>query len=94
MLSVEAISSAIREHDPLDPWLTESHNDEHYWDDEAAEIAKSLHPTMTAADVRVVLVDVLTRLLPRATVGDGIDEWRTARLDAIANAIWRSLNGP
>jgi hypothetical protein len=91
VVSSEAISAAIRDHDPLDPWLTESHYDERYWNGEAAEIAKALQPEMSAADVRLVVIDVLTRRLPSATAGGGVDEWRTARLNAIAGAIWHSL---
>jgi hypothetical protein len=39
---VRALSAALREHDPLEPWLTESHFDDHYWDDIASAVAKAV----------------------------------------------------
>ncbi len=35
-------SAAIREHDPLEPWLTESAQDENYWDDVAEVVVARL----------------------------------------------------
>jgi hypothetical protein len=35
-------SAAIREYDPLEPWLTESAQDENYWDDVAELVVARL----------------------------------------------------
>lgn len=35
-------SAAIREYDPLEPWLTESAQDENYWDDVAELVVTRL----------------------------------------------------
>lgn len=35
-------SAAIREYDPLEPWLTESAQDENYWDDVAELVVACL----------------------------------------------------
>ncbi|MEY2423108.1 MAG: hypothetical protein QOI95_3175 [Acidimicrobiaceae bacterium] len=69
------VSAAVREHDPLDPWLTESGRDEHYWDREAELIARRLTPSMDSVAVRAVVSDVLGGLLGTSADGDaGVQE--------------------
>jgi hypothetical protein len=77
------VSSTLRRNDPLDPWLTESHWDDGYWNDEAERIAERLAPGMAAAAVRQVVVEVLGGLL--ASSSDPIDQ--SHRLDLIAREI-------
>jgi hypothetical protein len=86
-----ACSHALREHDPLDPWLTESHWDDRYWDFEAEQIATRLDPAMSIAEVRATIVSTLGDSIAPAVDGDGRDQRRTARLDAVAAAVHRSL---
>lgn len=40
-------SAAIREYDPLEPWLTESAQDQNYWDDVAELVVARLGPGRT-----------------------------------------------
>jgi hypothetical protein len=75
--------SSLRTSDPLDPWLTESHSDDAYWNDEAERIAARLAPGMAAAAVRPVVVEVLGDLL--ASSSDPIAQ--SQRLDLIARHI-------
>lgn len=77
------VSSALRRNDPLDPWLTDSHWDDGYWNDEAERIVERLAPGMDAAAVRQVVVEVLGDLL--ASSSDATDQSR--RLDLIARDI-------
>ena len=80
---VVTVSTALRRNDPLDPWLTESHWDGGYWNNEAERIAARLSPGMTAPAVREILVDVLGDLLTSSA--DPIDQSR--RLDLAAQHI-------
>jgi hypothetical protein len=82
-----AVAAALRDHDPLDPWLSESHWDENYWDHEAERIAERLTPGMDAVAIRAVLVDVLGRLL--ASPADRDDQ--SQRLDRASQAIAAAL---
>jgi hypothetical protein len=79
-----AISASLRLHDPLDPWLTESGWDEHYWDGEAEEIARRLSPEMSKADVRRVVVAVLGSLLGTSADGEAGLREQSRRLDLVA----------
>jgi hypothetical protein len=49
--AVRRWSAAIREVEILEPWLTESHWDEHYWDDVALLVVEraGVHPDRGAA---------------------------------------------
>ena len=83
----QRICEALRDHDPLDPWLTESAWDEDYWDGEAAQIAGRLRSGMSAREVRAIVVDVLGELLGHSADGQsGLDE-QARRLDRIATTI-------
>jgi hypothetical protein len=77
------VSSVLRRNDPLDRWLTESHWDDGYWNDEAERIAARLSPGMSVIAVRQVVVEVLGDLLDASA--DPTDQSR--RLDFIAQAI-------
>ena len=91
MTSVAAISVALRAHDPLDPWLTESNWDDSYWDAEAEQIASRLTSEMSTTQVRAVVTDVLRSSLSVDLVTETNDAWRAERLDAVAAEIWQSL---
>jgi hypothetical protein len=86
-----AVSSALREHDPLDPWLTETHWDEHYWDQEAQAIADRLTADMDPAAVRAIVMDVLGELLGTSADGKAGFQEQSRRLDCIAVAISAAL---
>jgi hypothetical protein len=81
------VSLALREHDPLDPWLTESHWDDAYWSGEASAIAARLAPGMDADSVRAIVVEALGDLL-----GGSADPAEQSRqLDVIAQSIAAKL---
>jgi hypothetical protein len=77
------VASALRKHDPLDPWLTESHWDDAYWNREGERIAMRVTPEMGTAEIRAVVVDVLGDLLSGAS--DPNDQSR--RLDRVVEEI-------
>jgi hypothetical protein len=52
---VRKLSEALREHDVLEPWLTESHWDERYWDDIAGAVADNVGPRPGHAEVVAAL---------------------------------------
>jgi hypothetical protein len=81
------VSSTLRRNDPLDPWLTESHWDDGYWNGEAERIAARLAPGMAATVVRRIVVDELGDLL--ASSADPTDQSR--RLDVIARDIAEAI---
>lgn len=85
------ISAALRKHDPLDPWLTESGWDESYWDREASLIADQVEPGMSAAEIRQVVVEVLGDLLGQSADGDEGLRYQGRRLDAIAEIVVGAL---
>lgn len=81
------IPSALRDNDPLDPWLTHSNWDENYWDRDAQAIALRVNARMDLAQVRAVIVDVLGSLLGCSADGDtGLQEQAT-RIDRVAETI-------
>ena len=86
-----AVSSALREHDPLDPWLTESHWDESYWNAEAQQIADRLAPNMDLASVREIVIEVLGGLLGQSADGDAGLREQSRRVDLVAEAIVAAL---
>lgn len=83
----KSISAALRQHDPLDPWLTESSWDENYWDREAELIAAQVAPAMSAAKIRQVVVEVLNDLLGWSADGQAGLDYQSRQLDAIAEII-------
>lgn len=52
---VAKLSAALREHDVLEQWLTESHWDEHYWDDVATFATDAVGDNPTPATLVVAL---------------------------------------
>jgi hypothetical protein len=88
---VATIVGALRDHDPLDPWLTESAWDENYWRGEAEKIGSRVRPGMTQAEVRSVVVDVLGRLVGSSADGEAGLREQSRRLDAVAKAVVGAL---
>ena len=88
---VIAVSSALREHDPLDPWLTESSWDEGYWHAEAQQIADRLAPGMDLASVREIVIEVLGDLLGSSADGDAGLREQSRRIDLVALAVVKAL---
>jgi hypothetical protein len=84
------ISSALRDNDPLDPWLASSNYDENYWDSEAQAIALRVNPRMDIVGVRAVIVDVLGSVLGFSADGDPGLEEQTRRIDRVAELIIKS----
>ena len=87
--AVRRWSAAIREVEVLEPWLTESHWDEHYWDDVASLVVErvGVRPERDAA--RRALCSALSRTFAsvelRSDNGlyrDGLDD----RIDLIVTA--------
>ena len=76
-------------HDPLEPWLTESHYDDQYWDEEALALAGRLSQDMTIGDVRAALLAVLENTFSPARVNTGL--LRGDNIDALAWACWNLL---
>jgi hypothetical protein len=70
-------SAAIREVEGLEGWLTESHHDEHYWDDvaEAAVSAVGLEPKeeVGVAALRTVLAVTFPSAPPQSNDGLYLD---------------------
>lgn len=85
------VSSALRQHDPLDPWLTESGWDESYWDAGAAAIALRLTDTMDVAAIRAIVVDVLGELIGSSADGEAGRQEQSRRLDLIARKIVEAI---
>ena len=85
------VSGALREHDPLDPWLTESAWDENYWQAESQAISEKLRPGMTQSEVRAAIVDVLGDLLGSSADGEAGLREQTRRLDAVAKVVAAAL---
>lgn len=52
---VRKLSGALREYDVLEPWLTESHWDERYWDDIAGAVADNVGTRPGHAEVVAAL---------------------------------------
>ena len=56
---VRRLSASLAEFDVLEPWLTESHGDEHYWDD----VAEAVFDTVGQKRDRTTLVTALREAL-------------------------------
>jgi hypothetical protein len=82
-----AVAALFVEHDPLEPWLTESHWDADYWTDEATILAERLTPGMNVSEVRSAVLDVLHEALPASPL-------RADRIDALAQSCWNLLHAP
>jgi hypothetical protein len=81
------ISSALRNNDPLDPWLTATNWDENYWDGDAQAIALRVNARMDLAQVQAVVVDVLGSLLDYSADGDAGLQEQARRIDRVAQTI-------
>ena|SRR5438270_13964644 len=65
---VQRWSAAIREVEVLEPWLTESHWDAHYWDDVALLIANDPRSERGSGEARAALEDALRQTFPAAPI--------------------------
>lgn len=91
--AVRRWSAALREIEVLEPWLTESHWDETYWDDVATLIAHEVGETRTPDVALTSLRSALRTTLPTAALEsntgfylDRLDR----RLDLIVASALRS----
>ncbi len=83
-------SAAIREYDPLEPWLTESAQDENYWDEVAELVVTRLGARGNQADAVDALRHALVLTFPNVELQsdngfyrDNVDE-RLRRMAAKA----------
>jgi hypothetical protein len=84
------INAAFLAHDPLEPWLSEGHWDESYWDDEARAVAERLRPGMTLQEVHSTVLGAVEAAFPTFAV-DGHVSLRGHQIDAIAAECWHLL---
>jgi hypothetical protein len=82
------VASAFMTYDPLEPWLTESHWDDHYWHTEAGLVAERLTPALDIHGIRSLILAILERRLGSVT---GL---RSDRIDAIAAVCWQATHPP
>ena len=62
--AVQRWSAALCEVEVLEPWLTESHWDEHYWDDVATEVVNQVGQTPAHDAARSALRSALSAAFP------------------------------
>lgn len=80
---VDHVSAALRRNDVLEPWLTESHYDENYWDGEARSVVERLSDNPTRSEVRSAVAATLTEAFPNGGFRPDFEEL----LDLIAGEI-------
>ncbi|MBB2923202.1 hypothetical protein [Cellulomonas cellasea] len=85
----EQLAKLFVRYDPLEPWWTESHYDDSYWDKEALMLADRLASARSVSDVRAAILAVLAVPFPRSHVDDGM--LRGDNIDALAEAAWHLL---
>jgi hypothetical protein len=85
---VRELSAALREFDVLEPWLTEGHWDEHYWDDVAATVADAVGPQPSRTQVVTALRTALSALFGELVSDNGLfRDDLDRRLDLIAGRV-------
>jgi hypothetical protein len=85
---VRELSAALREFDMLEPWLTEGHWDEHYWDDVAATVADAVGPQPSRTQVVTALRTALSALFGELVSDNGLfRDDLDRRLDLIAGRV-------
>jgi hypothetical protein len=87
--TVQRWSAAMREWDVLEPWLTESHLDEHYWDDVAERVATDDRVVEGREGALAALGDALRLAFPGAPLegNNGLFREQLAeRMDRIVTA--------
>lgn len=84
-----ALARLFVRHDPLEPWLTESHADDTYWDGEALLLAHRLTAGMHIGEVRTALLAVLAESFPGVRVGGGT--LREDHVDLLTSACWQLM---
>lgn len=78
----------MREYDVLEPWLTESHWDEHYWDDVATTVAEAVGPNPNRTQVVLALRSALLALFGELVSNNGLfRDNLDRRLDLIAGIV-------
>jgi hypothetical protein len=85
----EQLAKLFVRYDPLEPWLTESHYDDSYWDKEALMLAGRLAGARSVGDVRAAVVAVLAVPFPGSRVDEGM--LRGDNIDALVEACWHLL---
>lgn len=85
----EQLAKLLVRHDPLEPWLTESHYDDSYWDNEALMLADRLAGARSVGEVRAAILAVLAAPFPGSRVDGGT--LRGDNIDALAEASWHLL---
>lgn len=90
-------SAAMRQFDVLEPWLTESHWDENYWDDVAERIVESAGAHPSPGPARDALACALRATFPSVELEANNGFYREEldrRLDAIvASALDPTISG-
>lgn len=86
----DRLAELFVKHDPLEPWLTESHYDDSYWSEEALRLADRVTDGMTVGDTRAALLAVLAERFPGSQVDGGL--LRGDNIDALAQACWHLLH--
>jgi hypothetical protein len=66
------LSAAMREFDVLEPWLTESHWDQNYWDDVALAVAAEVGPHPSRAEVIAALRNALSARFGELASNNGL----------------------
>jgi|GEM_PF-1696414 len=85
-------SAALRQVEVLKPWLTESHWDEHYWDDVAELVVSDARTGGGSGDARDALADALRRTFAGAALESDSGPYRE-RLDERLDMIARLASG-
>lgn len=85
----EQLATLFVRYDPLEPWLTESHGDDAYWDKEALMLANRIADARSVGDVRAAILAVLAVPFPGSRVDGGM--LRGDNIDALAEASWHLL---
>ena len=85
---VRRLSAALREYDVLEPWLTESHWDEHYWDDIAAAVVDEVGPAPSHSELVLALRTALHREFGELRSNNGLfRDQLDRRLDGIVRSV-------
>jgi hypothetical protein len=83
----DAISAAIAQHDPLDPWLVVSNLDESYWDDVATKAAPLVAMAKSPSDIYEVLIVQMEPFIRPPEK----DQYVQDRIVATAESVWQWL---
>ena len=87
-------SAAIREIEVLEPWLTESHWDEHYWDDVAARVVELTAGSSDLVKGRAALATALQEAFPDIAFEADRGLYRDNLELRLTMIVQRALAGP